>query len=433
MRRPLVALALISLTCLCCAAAISNNNNNTNQLLGNVVEPKAVYGPVVFVPGVGGSQLDAKLNRTQRTHPMCRSHTNWFNIWLNVNLLNPIALKCVSENLRLEYNRTSKLTQNPEGVQIRTHAFGSLESVEYLDRAVHLPGTTYFRTISSALESALGLEANENMFGAGYDFRKAPNELDEHLANLTKLIERTYLANNYKPVTLICHSMGCLNTVYLLNRKAQNWKDVYVKRLIALAAPWRGSFKALSSMLLGDNLGMPFINDDKLRPLQITFPSLMYLMPQQSTFDRASGSKSQRVLVETASKAYKFDNLDELFRDSKMDDQFEMWLNVRNYTRDLQAPNVELWCLYGVGVATPTKVVFEGELLESRSTQVKSGDGDGTVNLESSLACADFAGGDGDRYQVHLRPFKAMSHVGMLRSKEVAAYIVEHIFKSERI
>lgn len=432
--KALAALALIcSLTCVSgCASTLPEQRQASAAKAADGrrrLETGPSLSPVVFVPGVGGSQLDAKLDGAHKSHPLCRSHTaNWFNVWLNINLLNPIGLICLNDILRLEYNRTTKLTSSPKGVQVSAHEFGSLDSVEFLDRSAHLPGTAYFRTIVGALETRLGFEPNENMFGAPYDFRRAPNELAEFDANLTTLIERAYIENNFEPITLICHSMGCLNTVHLLNARAQHWKDVYVRRLVALGAPWRGSFRALSSLLLGDNLGIPFVDDHKLRKTQITFPSLLYLLPQRPA---APAPIAPVELVATSSKVYTFDNLDELFVDAKLDDQREMWLNVRNYTLDLRAPNVELWCLYGTGLATPTKVEFDGELLESRATQATSLDGDGTVGLESSMGCAEFkraqeAASKG-RYAVHLRPFAGVGHVAMLRSKQVAEYIADEI------
>lgn len=386
------------------------------------------YGPVIFVPGVGGSQLEARLNKTERVHRVCRLQSDWSNLWLNMHLLAPISFDCLVDNMRLVYDRRTKLTSSPQGVAVRPPPpFGLLEGVEYLDRLVHLPETGYFHSIISALRSRLDyMQPDENVFGAAYDFRKAPNELGEFYANLSQLVEHAYYRSNYRPATLICHSLGCLNALHWLNARPLQWKDVYIRRLIALAAPWKGAYRALSSLLLGDNLGVPILNGHKVRDLQITFPSLMYLFPQRDAFDKPDG----RVLVETMSKNYTFDNLAELFEDAGMADQLDMWLNIRDYAARLRAPNVELWCLYGRGVPTPSGLVYEGDLLRSPARQLMA-DGDGTVNLESSLACEQFRRDQPDAGKpVHLEALEGTSHVGVLRSRQVADYIVERIFKA---
>lgn len=48
-----------------------------------------------LVPGDGGSQLDAKLSKSQVVHYVCEKNSNdYFNIWLNLELLVPIVIDC---------------------------------------------------------------------------------------------------------------------------------------------------------------------------------------------------------------------------------------------------------------------------------------------------------------------------------------------------
>lgn len=377
--------------------------------------------PVLFIPGDGGSQLEAKLNKTERLHYICAYISDWFDIWLNVHLLTPIAFDCLSDNLKLSYNRTSRTTHNTPGVQIRATNFGSLDSVDNLD-IYHFPYTDYFHSIIVTLEKNNGLVPNAQMVGAAFDFRKAPNELDVFFKNLTALIEQHYILNNYSPVTLICHSMGCLNSIYLLNRQTESWKSVYVRRLITLAAPWSGSFKAISAMLYGDNLGIPLLNQNKLQALQKTFPSLMYLFPRPPAFGM------DKVLIETPDKNYTLNNLDELFEEANLLDQREMWHDTRNITMNLRAPNVELWCLYGTKVDTPTKVIYKDKFSTNKYEEIQ-GDGDGTVNLESLRACEDFA--NQQEKPVYTRMFPNVDHINILRGQQAANFISFHILGGE--
>lgn len=381
----------------------------------------AYYSPIVFIPGDGGSQLEAKLNKTTRVHKMCRLVSDWFNIWVNIHMFVPIEIDCLSDNMRLYYDRATRTTYNTPGVKIRPVNFGSLDSVDYLD-SYRIAKTDYFDRIISTIEKNNGFIRNVNMVGAAFDFRKAPNELEIFFKNLTQLIEDTYFRNNYRPVSLICHSMGCLNSLYLLNGKTQKWKDVYIERLITLASPWDGSSKAISALLFGDNLGIPFLPKDKLQEIQSTFPSLMYLFPKMPTFSQ------DRLLVQTKDFNYTLKDMDRLFKDANMTDQMDMWYDTKPIAANLKAPNVELWCLYGQGISTPTKIVFKDKL-RGKDYHILDGDGDGTVDLESLRAC--------ERFQifqdkpVFTRQFDNTSHIDILRGTKVANFISTHILTGD--
>lgn len=379
------------------------------------------HNPVVFIPGDGGSQLEAKLNKTKRVSYICDLVSDWYDLWLNIHLLGPYAFDCLIDNMILTYNSTTRKTQNNEGVQIRATNFGSLASVANLDIWSRVPKTDYFERIISTLEANNNLTREVDMVGAAYDFRKAPNELEEWFQNLTDLIQTQYIKSGYRPVTLICHSMGCLNSLYLLNGKTQSWKDVFIKRLITLAAPWDGSFKAISAMLNGDNLGIPLLNKSKLQALQSSFPSLMYLFPREPTFTE------DRVLVETREVNYTLKNLDDLFKSTGLLDQMEMWHDTRAIANKLGAPGVELWCLYGAGVGTPNRInAILGEKYEELM-----GDGDGTVNLESLRACERFA--EHQEQPVFTRQFDSIDHIDILRSKVPAGFISYYIFGPDQL
>jgi len=75
----------------------------------------------------------------------------------------------------------------------------------------------------------IGYERDSSVLGAPYDFRKAPNELQDWMGDFQKLIETTHDSNNNTPVVLLCHSMGAPMSLYLLQRMTQSWKDKYVK------------------------------------------------------------------------------------------------------------------------------------------------------------------------------------------------------------
>lgn len=48
------------------------------------------------VPGDGGSQIEAKLNKPEVVHYVCDKKTDKYdNIWLNLELLVPVVIDCL--------------------------------------------------------------------------------------------------------------------------------------------------------------------------------------------------------------------------------------------------------------------------------------------------------------------------------------------------
>jgi len=61
---------------------------------------------LVTVPGDGGSQVEAKLNKDRVVHYLCEKTTqDFFNIWLNMELLVPWVIDCwVSKQPHISLN-----------------------------------------------------------------------------------------------------------------------------------------------------------------------------------------------------------------------------------------------------------------------------------------------------------------------------------------
>lgn len=58
------------------------------------------------VPGDGGSQMEAKLNKPSVVHYICdRTTKDWFSLWLNMELLVPVVIDClVGSFIIVHYN-----------------------------------------------------------------------------------------------------------------------------------------------------------------------------------------------------------------------------------------------------------------------------------------------------------------------------------------
>ncbi|XP_073911882.1 lysosomal phospholipase A and acyltransferase isoform X2 [Castor canadensis] len=143
------------------------------MLLADPALPAQRHPPVVLVPGDLGNQLEAKLDKPTVVHYLCSKRTDsYFTLWLNLELLLPVIIDCWIDNIRLVYNRTSRATQFPDGVDVRVPGFGKTFSLEFLDPSKSNVGS-YFHIMVESLVN-WGYIRGEDVRGAPYDWRRAP-------------------------------------------------------------------------------------------------------------------------------------------------------------------------------------------------------------------------------------------------------------------
>lgn len=95
--------------------------------------------------------------------------------------------------------------------------------------------------------------------------------------------------------------------MYFLQEMPQAWKDVYVKRVIALSVPWGGSSNTLKALSVGYNLGIGIINGKKMKELQETYPSVVWLLPSEYFW------RENEVLAIMNGNNYTLANIDQFF------------------------------------------------------------------------------------------------------------------------
>lgn len=57
---------------------------------------------LIAVPGDLGNQLEAKLDKPSVVHYICYKKTDFFTLWLNLELLIPVAIDCWIDNIRYD-------------------------------------------------------------------------------------------------------------------------------------------------------------------------------------------------------------------------------------------------------------------------------------------------------------------------------------------
>jgi len=392
--------------------------------------------PIILIPGDGGSQIEARLNKTTSNHWWCSKVSTWYDLWFDLPQLFG-KTRCWSDNMRLIYNSTTHTTYNAPGVETRIPGFGNdTASVEWIDKSMR-SYSTYFSLIVSKI-LPFGYIRGENLHGAPYDFRRAANEHAEYFAKVKTLVETTYAKNGNVQVLLVCHSMGSIMMSYFLNQQTQAWKDKYIRSLVSIAGVWGGTARAVKVFAVGDNLDSWFLNEKNLL-WERTNPSLAWLMPSKEFWP------DDEVLVQTDGKNFTRTNLGEYFTTLGEPNMASMVEDTRGLLAGFPAPNVEVFCSHGSKVDTTERVVYpKGSfpsvqkeiLIEDNVSSLKiwpwpsnpsliKGDGDGTVNIRSLEGCLKWR--KTQSQPVHHQVFEKVNHLDMLRTEEPTQNVADII------
>jgi len=368
------------------------------------------------VPGTGGSQLQAKLNKPKVLHWYCSQKTSdYFTLWLKKSSLLPFAIDCWVDNMRLVYDKTTKIMKNAPGVETRVPGFGNTDTIEHLDTDNLVK---YFAPMVDALVS-WGYERGVTVRAAPYDFRYGPESQSEYFTKLKSLIEETYSANGNKKITLMSHSLGCPYSLVFLNKQTKGWKDKYILQWITLSGVWGGTAEQVSLYSSGNTLGIPhfLVHPLTVRGEQRTCTSNMFLLPSRELWT------GDEILAKTPERTYTVNNYDKFFEDIG----FPLGITLRNLVGNLtypltsHAPHVTVHCLYGTGKDTAESFTFgEGEFPDTQP-KITYGNGDGTVNIRSLQACSKWK--QRQLYNVTLKQYPSVDHNGVLSDENVHNYV----------
>ena len=116
---------------------IEDDDDNQNKIVFNPEEARddEPNRPIILIPGILGSVLEARLNRSEAAHWICYKKSDWFKIWIDSSVLVPQYSDCWIENMKLEYTHIDNGgVKNQKGVQLRTPNFGiPTGSIDYLE------------------------------------------------------------------------------------------------------------------------------------------------------------------------------------------------------------------------------------------------------------------------------------------------------------
>jgi len=372
--------------------------------------------PIVLVPGDGGNQLEAKLEKSVQDSKGCETHSKWYRLWLDIWQLRQGALACWADNIKLVYDNTTKSSGNVAGVTTRVPGWGSTSSVEYLDPSwsawVLADAGNYMHSLVEHLVATLGYTRDRDLVAAPYDFRFAPQSQSVYFQQLKTLIENTYEANNQRRVSLVSHSMGGLFCLHFLQQRDQGWLDKYVQRFLPLATPWLGATIQLNTVISGYNLDISLLDPLVIREEQRSYETAAYILPHPHTWP-----DKQQALIKTPSRSYTVNDFRDLFMDIGYPTGWDMLQNILGLT-PLSHPRVPTSCIYSVGVDTAVGLEYDVGFPDSQPRKVM-GDGDGTVPKVSGEFCRHFLTQEGDRVMA----FRGIDHATILKDKKVLQFL----------
>jgi len=320
---------------------------------------------------------------------------------------------CWADNIKLIYDEKTDTLSNNAGVETRVPGFGNTTGIEELDPRIPRHGSGVFFKMVEALVKA-GLVRGQTVRGAPYDFRYAPSSPvgAEYTGKLRQLIEETANVTGQR-VSLISHSMGCLQTHYLLGQQSQAWKDRYVERWIPISGPWGGSAKELRLHASGDSQGVPLVNPLSIREEQRSYETNFWLMPVPRWFGK-------QTLVSTNSKNYTAQDYNGFFEDIGFQAGRQLYRRIANLTSAAEAPGVNVLCMYSLGLDTPESLNYGSKGFDKQPSVV-NGDGDGTVNALSLKLCDQWSG----PYKYSVERFQNVTHANMIMEGAVIQRIIQ--------
>jgi len=377
----------------------------------------ALRPPVLLLPGDGGNQLEARGGP-----PGCPQPQHWYRLWLDVWRLSAARLACWAETIRLEWDGMAG--RNVAGVETRVPGWGDTDSVEYLDPSwsAWLLGDAgnYLHGLVTGLVTA-GYTRGRDLRAAPYDFRFAPHSQAGYFRRLAALVEEMFHNSGNQTVTLVSHSLGGLFGLFFLQRQPPAWKQKFIRRFLPLSTPWRGAVVQLNTYASGYNMGITMIDPLVIRAEQRSYQTGVLLLPLPHTWqDR------QQVLVRTPEYNYTVRDYSRFFSDIGFP-QGEQMLNIVQGAISLTHPGVATSCVYSLGLDTPVELVYSAGQFPDSQPAWRTGPGDGTVTLDSAMACTHFLTRPGDEVTV----FGGLSHSAILRDSAVIEFIKSRLLSNK--
>ena len=182
-----------------------------------------------------------------------------------------------------------------------------------------------------------------------------------------------------KKVTLVAHSMGGPVTLYFLNHVViQEWKSLFINAFVPLSAAWAGGNGGLITFVSQISVE----NNAYLKEFTSSFPTMssaVWLLLNPHVWRK-------QVLITTPTKNYTALDFSRMFVDINRKDDIRRFEHSLAINGDYPAPNIPVYCFYGVNISTPESFKYGSKFPET-FLNTTFGNSDGAVNSVSSEVC----------------------------------------------
>ncbi|MBI2019236.1 hypothetical protein HYS95_01025 [Candidatus Daviesbacteria bacterium] len=246
-------------------------------LNNNSPPPSPPRLPVIFIPGIGGSEMKATQDivwSADNGHGGTYSHayTADEKIWVNTNEAAALGNDDYFDVLKLKSDGvTSEADLSLTGALV-SDGYSQIDS--------------FF--------AEMGYNKGTNFFVFPYDWRKDVRSTKD---SLDALIESARIASGQSQVNLVVHSMGGLVARYYISDSSKATK---VNKLIELGVPHLGAVDATKALMYGKPLGRQILGDfylgipsSEVKDLFQNFSSAFQLLPSNKYFDFYDNSRNE--------------------------------------------------------------------------------------------------------------------------------------------
>ncbi|KNC54108.1 group XV phospholipase A2 [Thecamonas trahens ATCC 50062] len=354
------------------------------------------HAPVLVIPGLGGSQLNATLAKPHTVHVYCTKNQGSHLQWLKISSL-VASRDCFFDNIRLVYDDVDNVYYDSPGVTITPVGYGTMDGVNSLDNEFGFRSiTTYMAKLTAAFTAA------------GYP---------EWFSATMDMIEEMYTEANGTQVHILGHSMGGAMGSYLLANADPAWKAKYVASFIPMGAPLGGAPGVLKALISGASVGMTFFNISLVKPhdFAVAIRNWHAAVADCIVTDASTGV------------CYGLNNISRLFVDANATSTAQIYSQTLLLDLGTAPPGVPVHCLIGNSVETEVAFSYPSGLGQQPAATTTM-DGDGTVPGTSLRVCGQW--GARQSAPVELRTFDKAEHGAMPGNPEILDYLLQIVTTS---
>lgn len=347
--------------------------------------------PIVWIPGVGGSQLVRK----GQEYKTVLGHRVPDNRWFSLHHLTLTNLSQWKKELGVDLVRephTHKVTglrrSDPSIVPLDVGGLRGIRDVvgdfEMLPRAARewLNYWYSYQYFGPAIDAVQRHVPKAPMLGLPYDIRLVLDGRERRalFRQWKREIERACEGAAGQSVVVVAHSLGAVLFKWFASSSVvdRTWLDNYVSRFVSVSAPYGGSPLAMRVLCTGDHY-VPMYRGIFREEMQ-KFSGLVMCMPNHFAFDR------EACLLELENGyQLSINTMHELARigHPSFGIYEDLWVpNLNEY-----AAPVHVRTDVFMAAGEPTPVMFSSKQLEDIPKTTKQADGDGIVPMSSLLAC----------------------------------------------